>query len=79
MHSAAALATARYSASALDHDTVGCRLDDHDTKESPRNTQKPDIERRVSGHPAQSASEYAVTARFGEARSKRPCDVVPRT
>ena len=56
-HSAATLATPLYSASALDLETTGWRLDDHDTNESPRNTQNPDVERRVSGQPAQSASE----------------------
>jgi hypothetical protein len=67
VHSATALATARYSASALERETVGCRFDDHDTSESPTNTQKADVERRVSGHPAQSASEYAVMDGVDEA------------
>ena len=31
-----AMATARYSASALERDTVGCRLDDHNMSEGPR-------------------------------------------
>jgi hypothetical protein len=31
-NSATALATVRYSASALDQDTVGCHLEDHDTR-----------------------------------------------
>lgn len=66
MHSAVALATARYSALALNRDTVGWRLDDHDIKESPRKMQYPDVERRVFGHPAQSASEYAMMQRDGE-------------
>jgi hypothetical protein len=35
-HSATAWATARYSASALDRETVVCRLDDQETKLSPR-------------------------------------------
>jgi hypothetical protein len=51
--------TPRYSASALERDTVVCRFEDHDTRESPRNTQNPEVERLVSGHPAQSVSEYA--------------------
>jgi len=38
MHSDVAFATARYSASALERETVGYRFDDHDTKESPRKT-----------------------------------------
>jgi hypothetical protein len=51
---------ARYSASALDLDTVVCRLDDHEMREEPRKMQNPDVDRLVSGQPAQSASEYAV-------------------
>jgi hypothetical protein len=50
------LATARYSASALDRETVGCRLLDQETRFWPRKTQNPEVDRRVSGHPAQSAS-----------------------
>jgi hypothetical protein len=38
-HSAAALATPRYSASALDRDTVGWRLLDHETRDAPRKMQ----------------------------------------
>ena len=60
---------ARYSASALDLDTVFCHLDDHEMREDPRKTQKPEVDRRVSGHPAQSASEYAVIVGVGAARS----------
>ena len=56
-HSETALAMARYSASALDLETMVCHLDDHEMKEEPRKTQKPDVERLVSGQPAQSASE----------------------
>jgi hypothetical protein len=55
--SATAFATPRYSASALDRETVVCRFDDHERRESPMNTQNPEVEHRVSGHPAQSASE----------------------
>ena len=51
------LATPRYSASALDRDIVGCRFEDHDIKLSPRNTQYPEVERRMSGQPPQSASD----------------------
>ena len=57
-HSATVLATPRYSASALDRETVVCRLEDHETRASPRKMQKPEVERRVSGQPAQSASEH---------------------
>ena len=71
------LAMARYSASALDLETVVCRLEDHEMRELPRMTQKPDVERRVSGQPAQSASEYAVSVVDGEARRWTPSDGVP--
>ena len=50
------LATPLYSASALDRERVGCRFDDQEIKLSPKNTQYPDVERRVSGQPPQSAS-----------------------
>ena len=35
-HSATALATTRYSASALEPETVGCRFDDQEINEGPR-------------------------------------------
>lgn len=72
-----ALAMARYSASALDRETVVCRLDDHETRELPKKMQKPDVERRVSGHPAQSASEYAVIVEGEAVRSWMPKWMVP--
>ena len=56
-HSEMAFAMARYSASTLDLETVVCHLEDHETSEAPRKTQNPDVERRVSGQPAQSTSE----------------------
>ena len=56
--SATALATPLYSASALDRETVGCRLADQEIRLSPKKTQKPDVERLVVGQPAQSASVY---------------------
>ena len=52
-----AFAMARYSASVLDLETVVWRLEDHEMRELPRKTQKPDVDRRVLGHLAQSASE----------------------
>jgi hypothetical protein len=39
LHSATTLATPRYSASALERETVVCRLEDHEINESPMNTQ----------------------------------------
>lgn len=76
-HSTTALAMARYSASALDRDTIVCRLDDHETRELPRKTQNPEVERRVSGRPAQSASEYAVMDDEGAVRSWMLSFLVP--
>ena len=48
--------SARYSASAEDLDIVGCFFYFHDIKASPRNTQEPNVDLRVSNHPPQSAS-----------------------
>ncbi|KAJ9558273.1 hypothetical protein OSB04_012887 [Centaurea solstitialis] len=55
--SATTLAIPRYSASALERETTCCRLEDQETRLSPRYTQNPEVDRRVVGHPAQSASE----------------------
>jgi len=77
VHSDTAFATPRYSASALERDTVVWRFEDHETNEPPRKTAKPDVERRVPGQPAQSASVYAVIVGEDDARSWRPSDEVP--
>lgn len=45
------IATPLYSASTLERDTLGCRLDDHDARLSPRNTQYPDVDLHESGQP----------------------------
>jgi hypothetical protein len=50
-------ANARYSASAEDFATVGCFFDFHEISEVPRNTQKPVVDRLVTGQLPQSASE----------------------
>ena len=55
------LATPLYSASELDLETVGCRFDDQETNVEPKKTPKSDVDLRVSGQPAQSASAYAVS------------------
>jgi len=50
------LATARYSASALDRETVCCRFEDQDIRLSPGDTAYPEVDRCVAGQPAQSES-----------------------
>ena len=50
MISQVVLAIERYSASTEEHDTTYCFLDLHEMREEPRNTQKPETERRVLGH-----------------------------
>jgi len=59
--SAVALAKDLYSASVLDLDTVAYFLAHQDIRLLPKNTAKPPVERLSSGHPAQSASEKALT------------------
>jgi hypothetical protein len=56
VHSETAFVTPRYSASALDLETIDCRLEDQEMRESPRKIVKPEVERLVSGQPAQLAS-----------------------
>ncbi|GKG06848.1 hypothetical protein Tco_0329817, partial [Tanacetum coccineum] len=65
--SATALATPRYSASVLEREVTCCRLEDHEMRLSPRKTQYPEVEHLVEGHPAQSASEYAMSCDVGDA------------
>ncbi|KAJ0481370.1 hypothetical protein HanIR_Chr13g0641831 [Helianthus annuus] len=55
--SATALATPRYSASALDQEMVGWRFEDQEMRLSPVKMQYPDVDLRESGQPPQSASE----------------------
>ena len=56
----------QYLACGVDLAMVSQRLDDHEMRLSPRNTWKPKVERRVSGYPVQSGSEYATSQRGGE-------------
>jgi len=55
--STTALARALYSASVLDRATVFYFLQAQEIRLSPRNTQKPPVERQSSRHPTQSVSE----------------------
>lgn len=55
-----------YSAFVDDLDTVCCFLDFQENNESPKNTQKPETELRVSGQVAQSESEKALNLRLDE-------------
>ena len=57
--SCAVVASALYSASVEDRDTVSCLLADHDTRLGPRNVQKPVVDLLVSWQPAQSLSQKA--------------------
>jgi len=52
-------ARARYSASDELLDMVCCFLDFQDIRDSPKYTEKPVMDLRVSGHVAQSESLYA--------------------
>jgi hypothetical protein len=62
----------QYSASAENRDIVCCFLDFKEIRDSPKKTQKPVMERRVSGHPAQSESQKAFKWKVEEAEKKRP-------
>lgn len=62
-------ATTRYSASALEQETIVWWLDDQETKLPPKYTQYPEVERRESGQPTQSTSENMVNVEGEEAWS----------
>ena len=59
--SAVAFATALYSASVLDLETVACFLALQDIRLGPKYTAKPPVDLLSSMQPAQSASENALT------------------
>jgi hypothetical protein len=65
-------ATALYSASVEDLDTVGCLRELQETKLEPRKTQYAPVDHRSSGHPTQSASEYACNLREEVRLIRRP-------
>ena len=50
---------ARYSASVLEREMVGCFLAHQEIMLCPKNMQKPIVDRLVVGQPVQSASEKA--------------------
>jgi hypothetical protein len=68
---------ARYSTSTEDRDTTDCFLDFQEIKDEPRNMQKPETERLVSGHDAQSESQYAMRSKVLIEGKKRPCPGAP--
>ncbi len=65
-------ASVLYSASALDLERVGCFLESQVSRFFLRNTQKPVVDRLLSGQPAQSASENAKKVVFGPGVLVRP-------
>ncbi|KAL8157165.1 hypothetical protein AgCh_002031 [Apium graveolens] len=52
--------------SMIELDKVSCHLEDQDTRLSPRNIQYQEVERLVSGHPPQSASDSVTKLEAGE-------------
>ena len=53
----------RYSASALDLETVSCCFEDHEIQLAPRKIQYPDVLLLVFMHPTQSTSQKPVRQR----------------
>lgn len=72
MISLVVVAMARYSASAEERDTTVCFFDLQEIGDDPRKMIYPVVDRRVVGHPAQSASQYACKDKELFAGSKIP-------
>ena len=79
VHSTSAVAFARdlYSASVLDWDTVACFFAFKDMRFEPRKIAKPPVDLLSSGHPAQSASEKALTAVEEDLHNLSPVSTLP--
>jgi hypothetical protein len=61
-----------YSASAEDQETVFCFFDFQEISDSPKKTQNPVMDRRVSRHPAQFESQKAFKWNSEEEEKKSP-------
>jgi hypothetical protein len=74
-----AFATALYSASVVDLETVGCFIALQETRLEPRNIAKPPVDLLSSKHPAQSASENLLTSIDDDLTICNPIPMVPLT
>jgi hypothetical protein len=72
MISAVAFATALYSASVLDLETVACFFAHHETRLGPKKIANPPVELLSSRQPAQSASENPLTSIDGDLLNINP-------
>ena len=79
MASAAPFASALYSASVLDLETVGCFFELQEIKFGPTKMAKPPVARRSSTHPSQSASVKILMPVDGDFRKCSLVSIVPFT